>query len=297
MKRLLSLAGAVALAVAGGVQAATFHAFVGTGDTATTTKTYGIGNTILLGQPTPPLGALISQSAKATSGMVGGFDARGHAGVVEASGGLNDQAVAGMQGYLHTRVGVNVALPYGFQVTPGFALGYTAGMTGAGGNINRVRLTPALSIAYQNRVHLTYRQSPWSLGAGNHAPRDILVRVTKRGMGVLTIGTVIPDTRNAVSKGVVVALKTPRLDGFGVRVIYVGGLQGNAPSGPYNPRRPWDSYSRGVTVGAFYHFHKGVTVGICEGSQNNAYGSETSTQITQTTKTGHDAGVTLSDRF
>jgi hypothetical protein len=291
---MLSLAGAVALAVAVGAQAAQFHAFAGTGDTSTTTNTYQMGNTILLGQG-PALGAPISQSTKASAGMVAGFDARGHAGVVEASGGLNDQAVDGMQGYLHARLGVKFPVG-GFQVTPGFALGYTSGMTGAGGNISRMRVTPALAVGYKN-VRLTYRQSPWSYGPGENAPRDILIHVTKGGMGTLTFGVAIPDTHQAISQGFVVAFKTPRFYGFGAHVAYVRGLQGNAPSGPYNPRRPWDSYSRGVTVGASYHWTRGVTVGIFEGSQSNSSGSMTATTITQTNKSGREVGVTLADRF
>ncbi len=118
-----------------------------------------------------------------------------------------------------------------------------------------------------------------------------------RNTGVLTIGTVIPDTISPASDGFVVAVKAPRLDGFGLCVSYVGGLQGNAPAGPYNPARPWDSYSRGVTVGASYHFHKGVTVGVFEGSQSNSAGSMTATQITQVATSGHDVGVTLADTF
>ena len=303
VKRLTTtLAGAVALAVAGGASAATFHAYVGSGDVSTATSAYGIGNTSMVGQPTPGMGALISQSTKSSSGMVGGFDARGNAGVVEASGGLNDQAVAGMQGYLHTRVGVNLS-GYGFQVTPGFAVGYTSGITN-GGNISRVRVTPALSIAYQNTVRLTYRQSPWSFGSGNNAPRDVLAHIyfdgllhNTKGMGVLTLGAVIPDTTGAVSDGVVVALKTPRYHGFDVRASYVGGLQGNAPQGAYNPSRPWDSYNNGVTIGASYHFKRGVTVGVFEGSQSNSSGSMTSTTITQVQTQGREVGMTLSDQF
>jgi len=312
---MLSMVGALfALAVTMGAQAAsaaTFHAFAGTGATATTTNTYQMGNTVMLGQG-PSLGALISQKSTQSSGMVSGFDARGNAGVMELSGGLNTQAVASMQGFLHVRGGVNLAgyfvpqmVGSGFQVTPGFALGYTSGLTGNGGNISRTRVTPALSVSYES-VRLTYRQSPWSLGNGNHAPRDILAHIYfmgngmlsgVKGMGVLTLGAVIPDTINAVSDGVVIALKTPRYRGFGMRVAYVGGLQGNAPQGPLNVMRPWDSYSRGVTVGAIYHFKRGVTVGIFEGSQGNSSGSMTATTITQTATQGHEVGVTLSDKF
>ncbi|MHB1565152.1 MAG: hypothetical protein ACYCXG_00260 [Acidiferrobacter sp.] len=313
---MLSLAGAVALALAGGATASAvqFHAFGGTGDTSSTTSTSGVSNTVLLGQGPVP-GALISQSNKTAAGMIAGFDARsftqgqrerGETGIT-LSGGLDAQAVNGMQALLHARVGINLAgyfLPLGgFQVIPGFALGYTSGMTGNGGNLSRVRVTPALSIAYKS-VRLTYRQSPWSYGNGNNAPRDVLAHLyfdgllhNTKGMGVLTLGAVIPDTTGSVSDGVVVAVKSPRLDGFGVRISWVGGLQGNTPSGPYNPARPWDSYSRGVTVGASYHFHKGVSVGIFEGSQSNSSGSMTSTTITQVATSGHNVGVTLSDWF
>jgi len=321
MKRfmtMLSMVGAMALAVAGGASAAQFHAFGGTGDTDTTTNVYGISNTVLLGQG-PALGALISQSSKASSGMVSGFDARsftqgqrvdGETGMALLSGGLNDQSVVVMQGFLHARMGVNLAgyfvpqmVGSGFQVTPGFAVGCTSGMTGAGGNIARMRVTPALSIAYQS-VRLTYRQSPWSLGGGNHAPRDVLFHLyfngtmhRMTGMGSLTLGAILPDAANPVSDGVVVALKTPRYQGFGMRLAWVCGLVGNAPQGPLNPSRPWDSYNNGVSIGASYHFKKSVTVGVFENSQSNGYGSETSTTITRTTTQGRDIGVTLADRF
>jgi hypothetical protein len=306
---------ALALVVAGGAQAAEFHAYAGTGDTSTATSTYGIGNTTLLGQG-PALGALISQSTASSSGMVSGFDARSftqeqrvndETGMTLLSGGLNTQVVQGMQGFLHARLGVNLAgyfLPLdGFQVVPGFAVGYTSGIMGGGANLARMRVTPALSVEYKS-VRLTYRQSPWSYGNGEHAPRDILFHVffngtmsRMTGMGVLTIGAVLPDTQNAVSDGFVVALKTPRLNGFGVRISYVGGLQGNAPQGPYNPSRPWDSYSRGVTVAANYHFHKGMTVGIFEGTQSNNSGSMTTTTITQVQTQGREVGLTLAHTF
>lgn len=319
MKRFtLSMVGALAPIVTGAVQAAQFHAYAGTGDTSTATSTYQAGNTVLLGQG-PVLGALVSQSQEATSGMVSGFDARsftqgqrvrGEAGMVLLSGGLQDQAKAGMQALAHVRIGVNLAgdfLPLGgFQVTPGAAIGYTSGMTGNGGNISRVRVTPALSVSYEHDVRLTYRQSPWSYGPGQNAPRDILTHIyfmgdgmvhSVTGMGVLTIGALIPDTTNAVSDGIVVAVKTPRYRGFGVRLAYVGGIQGNAPAGPFNPSRPWDSYNRGTTLAVSYHFRKGLTVGVFEGSQSNASGSEIATQITQVAKTGHEIGLTLADRF
>ena len=136
------------------------------------TRKYGISSTSLLGQG-PVAGAMISQKSTQGSGMVGGFDARGNAGVVKLSGGLNTQAVAGMQGLLHARVGVNVALPYGLQVTPGFAVGYSSGIMEGGANLSRMRVTPSLAVAFGQSVRLTYRQSPWALGAGNNAPRDI----------------------------------------------------------------------------------------------------------------------------
>lgn len=319
MKRFNTImAGVLALAVAMGAQvavAAVFHAYAGTGDISTTTSTYGIGNTVLLGQG-PVAGALISQKSAQSSGMVSGFTARSYTQAqrvrgetgIDLSGGLDAQALSGMQAFLHVRVGVNLAgyfLPIeSFQVTPGFAVGYTSGISGNGANISRVRVTPSLAIGYKNDVRLTYRQSPWSDGNGNNAPRDILAHIyfyghlhNVKGMGSLTLGAVLPDTQNAVAVGVVAAVKTPRFDGFGVRIAYVEGLQGDAPAGPYNPSRPWDSYSRGTTVAVSYHWTHGVTVGVFEGSQSNRYGSETSTTITQVAKTGRDVGLTLADTF
>ena len=242
MKRFtLSLAGVFALAVAATASAATFHAYAGTGDVSTATNVYGISNTTLLGQG-PVLGALISQKSTQSSGMVSGFDVRSftqkqralnETGMTLLSGGLNDQSTSGMQGLLHVRGWVNLSGYFvpglSFQVTPGVAVGYTTGILGNGGNISRVRVTPALSIAYES-VRLTYRQSPWSYGAGQNAPRDILTHIYfmgdgmlsgVKGVGSLTIGAVIPDTQAAVSTGFVVAVKTPRYRGFGVRVSYV----------------------------------------------------------------------------
>ncbi|MDA8390266.1 MAG: hypothetical protein M0Z76_06015 [Gammaproteobacteria bacterium] len=176
-----SLAGVLALAIVGAAHAAEFHAYAGTSAVSTTTSTYGVSNTTLLGQG-PMAGALISQKSAQSSGMVSGFDARSftqgqrvrqETGMTEWFGGLNDQSVAGMQGLLHVRGWVNLSgyfLPLTFiQVTPGFALGYTSGLTGSGGDSSRVRVTPALSIAYQNTARLTYRQSPWSLSKDSPA--------------------------------------------------------------------------------------------------------------------------------
>lgn len=74
-------------------------------------------------------------------------------------------------------------------------------------------------------------------------------------MGVLTMGTAIPDTVHVATDGLVIGIKTPRYEGFGARAVYVyaGGLQGNVPQGPLNPARPWDSYAAGKFLEASYH--------------------------------------------
>ncbi|MHB8252134.1 MAG: hypothetical protein ACYDEV_00185 [Acidiferrobacter sp.] len=225
---------------------------------------------------------------------------RGETGMALWSGGLNDKSVVGMRGLLHVRGWINLSgyfLPLkAIQVTPGVALGYTSGLTGSGGNISCTRVTPARSIAYAN-VRLTYRQSPWSVAPDNNAPRDALFHVffngtihRMKGVGSLTLGAVLPDTQAAVSDGFVVAVKTPWYKEFDARISWVGGLQGNAPVGPLNPSRPWDSYNNGASMAASYHFHKGVTVGVFEGSQSNSSGLMTATTITQTAVSGHDVG-------
>jgi hypothetical protein len=314
MKRFLSLAAILATALPG-VALAGVHMWGLSDHSTTTTRTYQPNPVFLVGSPGPGAGALISQKSSGANGFQGGIAFRtasekarvmGSTGALLLSGGLDEARVGvGNSAFMHTRMGVDVTslfLPASpVQLGVGAAVGYTMGRTLGGADIARFRVTPALSLAYQ-AVRLTYRQSPWSI-PGESAPRDILGHLyfeglgPVHGMGVLTVGALVPDVRTSASDGYVVAVQTPRFHGVGARLSYTSGFQGVTSTGPFNPSRPWDSYSAGESVDVSYQVRPGVSVGLYAALTHNSSGSATKTVITEKSARSRLVGLTLSDRF
>ena len=176
----------------------------------------------------------------------------------------------------------------------GAAVGYAKGRTNDMADIARFRATPALSVSYK-AARLTYRQSPWSM-PGESAPRDILGHFF-HGHGSLTVGVLVPDVQTSATDGYVVAVKTPRFHGVGARLTYTTGFRGITAQGPFNPDRPWDSYSAGEFAAVSYQTPDGLAVGLYAGFTHNTAGSATATTITATSVRSHVAGLTLSDHF
>ena len=324
MKKLFPLSLAAILATAlPGVAMAGVHAWGLSDQGSTSTSTYHPNQSFLVGSPGPGPGAPISKKSSGANGFVGGIEFRtasqkarvmGDAGALTLSGGLDEaQAGAGNSGFVHARMGIGVSrllVPQSpVQLSLGAAVGYTMGRALGGADIARFRATPAVSLAYTpaasggaTMARLTYRQSPWS-EPGLSAPRDVLAHLyfegygPVRGMGVLTVGELVPDVRASASDGYVVALKTPRRHGVGIRLSYTGGFQGVTAQGPFNPSRPWDSYARGESVDVSYQAHNGVAVGLYAAFTHNTAGSATVSTITETSARSHLVGLTLSDRF
>ena len=314
MKRfLLPLAAIMATALPGAAMASV-HVW-GLGDnTSTTTSTYQPQTQFLTGSPGPGAGALISRQSSGANGFQGGIQFRtasqkarvmGDTGALTLSGGLDDAQVGPGVAFAHARVGMGVTdlfIPGSpVQVDVGAAVGYTVGRTPGGADIARFRATPELSVAYK-AARFTYRQSPWS-EPGMSAPRDILGHLyfygygPVRGMGALTVGALVPDARGVASDGYVVAVRTPRWHQLRARLAYVSGLQGVTAHGPFNPDRPWDSYSAGEFANVSYQVARGVSVGLYAGFTHNTAGSETTSTITETSARGRMVGLTLADHF
>ena len=313
MKSLTVLAAIMATALPGAAMASV-HVW-GLGDnSSTTTSTYQPQTEFLAGSPGPGPGALISRQSSGANGFLGGIHFRtasqkarvmGDTGALLLSGGLDGSQVGPGVMFAHARASVAVtglfvpASPV--QVDVGAAVGYSMGRMPGGADIARFRATPSLSVAYK-AARLTYRQSPWSM-PGESAPRDILAHVffyglgPVRGMGSVTVGALVPDVRGVASDGYVVAVRTPRWHGFGARLSYVSGLQGVTAQGPFNPDRPWDSYSAGESVDVSYQVARGVSVGLYAGFTHNTAGSETTSTITETSARSHMVGLTLADHF
>ncbi len=313
MKKLLSLATILATALPG-VALAGVHMW-GLGDqSSTTTRTYQPNPVFLVGSPGPGPGALLSQKSTGANGFAGGIEFRsasqqarvaGDTGALLLSGGLDEAGVGPGVAFVHARIGMGVSRLFvpesPVQLSLGAAVGYTMGRTPGGADIARFRATPTVSLAYSPQAaggatiaRLTYRQSPWST-PGMSAPRDILGHVyfyghgPVHGMGVLTVGE--------AADGYVVAVQTPRWHGVGARVSYVGGFQGVTATGPFNPSRPWDSYSAGESVDVSYDVRPGVSVGLYAAFTHNTSGSETTNTITETSARSRLVGLTLSDHF
>jgi hypothetical protein len=138
---------------------------------------------------------------------------------------------------------------------------------------------------------------------GESAPRDILAHLyfyglgPVRGMGALTVGALVPDVRGVASDGYVVAVRTPRWHELRARLSYTSGFHGVTAQGPFNPSRPWDSYSAGESVDVSYQVARGVDVGLYAAFTHNGAGSATKTAITETSARGHMVGLTLADHF
>jgi hypothetical protein len=312
MKSKLLLA-ALAAALPG-VAMAGVHVW-GLGDnTSTTTSTYQPQTQFLTGSPGPGPGALISRKSSGANGFVGGIQFRsasekarvmGNTGALLLSGGLDDAQVGPGVAFAHARMDVGVSNLFvpgsPVQLSVGAAIGYDMGRAPGGADIARFRATPSLSVAYK-AARLTYRQSPWSM-PGESAPRDILGHLyfyglgPVQGMGTVTVGALVPDVRGVASDGYVVAVKTPRFHGFGARLSYVSGLQGATVQGPFNPDRPWDSYSAGESVDVSYQVLRGVDVGLYAAFTHNSSGSATKTAITETSTRSRMVGLTLADHF
>lgn len=287
----------------------------GLGDnTSTTTSVYQPQSQFLTGSPGPGPGTLLSQKSTGASGFQGGIQFRsasekarvmGDTGALLLSGGLDASQVGPGVAFAHARALMAVTglfVPGSpVQVDVGAAIGYDMGRTLGGADIARFRVTPSISVAYK-AARLTYRQSPWSM-PGESAPRDILGHLyfyglgPVRGMGSLTVGALVPDVRGVASDGYVVAVKTPRFHGFGARLSYVSGLQGATAQGPFNPARPWDSYSAGESVDVSYQVLRGVDVGLYAAFTHNSSGSATKTAITETSTRSRMVGLTLADHF
>ena len=312
MKNKLLLA--VLAAALPGVAMASVHVWGLSDNSSTTTSTYQPQSQFLAGSPGPGAGALISRQSSGANGFQGGIQFRtasekarvmGDTGALTLSGGLDDAQVGPGVAFAHARAAVGVtglfvpASPV--QVDVGAAIGYTMGRTVGGADIARFRATPSLSVAYK-AVRLTYRQSPWS-EPGMSAPRDVLAHLyfygygPVRGMGSLTVGVLEPDTQASASNGFVVAVKTPRFHGVGVRLTYVNAFQGVTSMGPFNPSRPWDSYAAGEFANVSYQVARGLSVGLYAGFTHNTSGSATVSTITETSARGRMVGLTLADRF
>ena len=324
MKKLLSLPlAAILMTALPGAAIAGVHMWGLSDQGSTTTSTYQPQSQFLLGSPGPGPGALISQKSLGANGFQGGIEFRtasqkagvmGNTGALTLSGGIDEAQVgSGNSGFVHARTWLGVtrlfmpASPVHLDV--GAAVGYEQGRTLGGADIARFRVTPALSLAYTpatsggaTMARLTYRQSPWSM-PGASAPRDILAHLyfhglgPVRGLGVVTVGELVPDVRGSAADGYVVALKTPRFHGVGVRLSYTGGFQGVTVVGPFNPSRPWDSYSAGESVDVSYDVRSGVSVGLYGAFTHNTSGSETASTITETSARSRMVGLTLSDHF
>ena len=314
MKRFLSLAAILATALPG-VALAGVHMWGLSDNSSTTTSTYRPQTQFLTGSPGPGPGALISRNASGANGLAGGIQFRsasqqarvtGNTGALLLSGGLDEAQVgAGNSAFAHVRTLMAVTGLFApaspVQLDVGAAIGYDVGRTASGGDIARFRATPALSLSYE-AARLTYRQSPWSM-PGESAPRDILGHLyfegygPVHGMGSLTVGALVPDTRASASDGYVVAVKTPRFHGVGARLSYTGGLQGVTAQGPFNPSRPWDSYAVGESLDVSYQVRPGISVGLYAAFTHNAAGSATRTVITEKSVRSRLVGLTLSDRF
>ena len=313
MKRFLSLAAILATALPGAALAAV-HVWGLSDHSATATRTYQPQSQFLTGQPGPGPGALLSQKSSGASGFAGGIQFRsasqqarvtGNTGALLLSGGLDESSVGPGVAFAHARMGMAVSRLW-FPASPvtvdvGAAIGYTMGRTLGGADIARFRATPALFLSYE-AARLTYRQSPWSM-PGESAPRDILGHLyfeglgPVHGMGVLTVGALVPDVRTSASDGYVVAVKTPRFHGVGARLAYVGGFHGVTAQGPFNPSRPWDSYAAGESLDVSYQVRPGVSVGLYTAVTHNSSGSATRTVITEKSVRSRLVGLTLSSRF
>ncbi len=311
MKKLLLAALAAALP---GAAMASVHVW-GLGDnSSTTTSTYQPQSQFLTGSPGPGPGTLLSQKSTGASGFQGGIQFRsasekarvmGDTGALLLSGGLDASQVGPGVAFVHARTSMAVTdlfIPGSpVQLSVGAAVGYSMGRTPGGADIARFRATPSFSVAYK-AARLTYRQSPWSM-PGESAPRDVLAHLyfegygPVRGMGVLTVGALVPDVRASASDGYVVAVQTPRWHGVGARLSYTGGFHGVTAQGPFNPSRPWDSYSAGESVDVSYQVLRGVDVGLYAAFTHNSSGSATKTAITETSARGRLVGVTLADHF
>ena len=311
MKKILSLPLAAILATSlPGAAVAGVHMWGLSDQGSTTTSTYQPNQSFLMGSPGPGPGALISQKSLGANGFQGGIQFRtASARVMGLSGGLDEAQVGpGNAVFVHIRTWIGVAGMTGMfapaspvQLDVGAAIGYTAGRALGGADIARFRATPELSLAYE-AARLTYRQSPWS-EPGISAPRDILAHLyfhglgPVRGLGVVTAGALVPDVRGSAADGYVVAVKTPRFHGVGVRLSYTGGFQGVTAQGPFNPSRPWDSYSAGEFANVSYQTHGGVDVGVYVGETHNTSGSATASTITEASARSRLIGLTLADRF
>ena len=315
MKKL-PLAAVLAAALPGVAIAASVHGWGLSDQISTTTGIYQPQTTTLAGQP-PAAGALISRQSNSTSGYGAGFSFRSaarNAGALTFGGGLdvdgNKGAISMGGGLTPVQNGPGVAFAHArtwmgmtglidpsspVHLAVGAAIGYAKGRAGGGADIARFRATPALSVSYK-AARLTYRQSPWS-EPGESAPRDILGHYAFFGRGLLTVGVLVPDVQASTIDGYVVAVRTPRWRGLGARLSYVGGFQGVTAQGPFNPDRPWDSYSAGEFADVSYQTPDGLAVGLYAGFTHNTAGSETSTTITATSVRSHLAGLTLSDHF
>ena len=324
MNMKLPLAAVLAAALPG-VALASVHMWGMGNQTSTTTGTYQQSTSTLVGQP-PAAGALISQQSTSASGYGAGFlfrnaDRRaaaltfsgglivdGNKGAIAMGGGLTPVLAGPGVVFVHARTWMGMTGLTGLfmpgsplQLHVGAAVGYAKGRTASLADIARFRVTPALSVGYKS-VRLTYRQSPWSM-PGESAPRDILGHLyfqglgPFRGMGVLTVGALVPDVRANATDGYVVAGRTPRFYGVGARLSYVSGFQGVTNTGPFNPSRPWDSYSAGEFADVSYQAPDGLAVGLYAGFVHNTSGSETATTITATSVRSHLIGLTLSDHF
>jgi hypothetical protein len=324
MNMKLPLAAVLAAALPG-VALASVHMWGMGNQTSTTTGTYQQSTSTLVGQP-PAAGALISQQSGSTSGYAGGLEFRsasrlpaaltvsgglivdGDKGAVGVGGGLNPVQSGPGVAFVHARTWMGLTGLTGLfmpgspvQLHVGAAVGYAKGRTNDMADIARFRVTPAVSIGYE-AARLTYRQSPWSM-PGESAPRDILGHLyfqglgPFRGMGVLTVGALVPDVRANAMDGYVVAVRTPRFYGVGARLSYVSGFQGVTNTGPFNPSRPWDSYAAGEFADLSYQAPAGVSIGLYVGVTHNTSSSATTTTITATSVRSHLIGLTLSDRF
>ena len=316
MKKFLPLAAVLAAALPGVAMAASIHVWGLGNNSSTTTGTYQPQSTTLIGQP-PAAAALISQQSTSASGYGAGFlfrNADRRAAALTFSGGLivdGDKGALGVGGGLNpVQSGPGVAFAHArawmglnglfdpsspVHLDVGAAVGYAKGRTNDMADIARFRVTPALAVSYK-AARLTYRQSPWSM-PGESAPREILAHYAFSGRGAFTVGALVPDVRANATDGYVVAVRTPRWHGVGARLAYVSGFQGVTAQGPFNPSRPWDSYSAGEFANVSYQTHGGVSVGLYAGFTHNTSGSETSTTITATSVRSHLIGLTLADHF
>ena len=310
MKKILSLPAAILATFLPGAAVAGVHMWGLSDQGSTTTSTYQPQSQFLLGSPGPGPGALISQKSLGANGFQGGIQFRtASARVMGLSGGLAEAQVGlGNAVFVHIRTWMGVTGVTGMfapaspvQLDVGAAIGYTMGRVLGGADIARFCATPELSLAYE-AARLTYRQSPWS-EPGMSAPRDILAHVyfeglgPVHGLGVVTVGELVPDVRGSAADGYVVAVKTPRFHGVGVRLSYTGGFQGVTAQGPFNPSRPWDSYSAGEFADVSYQVRPGVSVGVYVGETHNTSGSATAGTITEASARSRLIGLTLADRF